>query len=228
MISPPARSFLVRISVESRAEEILAFHNEHMTEHLWPRTLEQFKELAEQGCLYEALETTGGAEEMVGLCYIAHGAEPTSPKTERAEFGGVYITDECRGCGIATALGKVAISNHFVWDPPKGRMIAHVHEYNPLPRGLLEKQLGFIRNGEETPPAEVVPASMKRNAEGKVVGHLFEFQKTTLLKFAAWIERFSGTLESKAGISNLRIALPSMTQYKADTIAALRDLGRQT
>ena len=225
MISPPLRSFLIRIADESRTEDILAFHNQHLTEHLWPRTFAEFKNLAEQGCLYEALETSGGEEKIISLCYIVHDNEPASPNTERAEFGGVYVTDDCRGCGIATALGIVAISNHFVWDPPKGRMIAHVHEHNPLPRGLLEKQLGFIRNGEEIPPAEAVPASMKRNAKGQVVGHLFEFQKTTLLKLADWIEKFSGTLESKTGKSKFRIALPSIAHYKADTISALRDLG---
>ena len=226
MTSPP-RSFLIRIADESRTEDILAFHKEHLTEHLWPRTFDEFKKLAEQGCLYEAMETTSGAEELVGLCYIAQGNEPSSSAAERAEFGGVYVTGACRGWGIATALGIVAISNHFVWDPPKGRMIAHVHEDNELPRGLLEKRLGFVRNGEEMPPASAVPVSMKRNAQGQVVGHLFEFQRATLLKFADWITSFSGSLKSKAGMSKLKIALPSMNQHKADTLTALRDLGRK-
>ena len=225
MTAPASRSFLIRIADESRTDDILAFHKQHLTEHLWPRTFAEFRELAEEGCLYEALETTSGEEKLVGLCYVKHGEEPLSAATERAEFGGVYVTAACRGWGIAQALGIVAISNHFVWDPPKGRMIAHVHEHNPLPRSLLEKQLGFVRNGEEIPPAAAVPANMKRNAQGQVVGHLFEFQRTTLLKFADWIESFSGFLDSKVGKSKLKIALPSMNQYKTDTLTALRDLG---
>ena len=38
---------------------------------------------------------------------------------------------------------------------------------------------------------------------------------------------FSGFLDSKAGKSKLKIALPSMNQYKSDTLTALRDLGRK-
>ena len=218
------RSFVIRIADETRAPNIFAFHKEYLTEHLWPRTLAEFRELATNGALYEAIETTSGAEDMVGLCYIMHGQEPTPPNAERGEFGGVYVTENCRSLGLASCLGKAAISNHFAWDPPKGRLIAHVHEDNSLPRDLLEKRLGFFRNGEESPPASAVPPSMKRNAGGQVVGHLFEFRRKTLIDFASWIETASEVIETKKG-ARIRISLPSFKEHKTSTVEALRGLG---
>lgn len=221
------RSFVIRIAAESRTEAILEFHKKHLTEHLWPRTLKQIKELANDERLYEVVEIRGAEEILVGLCYITQGQEPEPPTAERDEFGGVYTSDDCRGYGIASALGKIAISNHFAWDPPRGRLIAHVHEANELPRRVLQEQLGFVQNGQEIPPAEVVPENMKRNKDGQVVGHLFEFQRKTLLKFADWVENFSGTAEGPAGKSWLRIELPLITTYREAAVTALREQGKK-
>lgn len=219
------RSFIIRIVDESETAAILKFHGKHLTKYLWPRTIKEFESLTEQECLYEAIETTGDVEELVGICYVMPGKEIKAPFSERAEFGGIYVTDNCRDCGIGTALGKVAIANHFAWDPPKGRLIAHVHEANSLPRGLLVNQLGFVHKVEENeiPPANSVPPSIQLGRGGQVVGHLFEFQHLALLKLADWVESFSGTIEGKVGKSSLQIILPLMTRYRADAIRALRE-----
>lgn len=218
------RSFLIRIAFEGRQALILEFHRDHLTEYLWPRTLEEFTDLARKECLYEVLETTSGAEQLAGICYICHGNEPNPPHSERAEFGGIYVTTECRGLGVATALGKVAISNHFVVDPPRGPLIGHVHEANPLPRGILQNQLGFVLTGQEIPPPENAPASMARNDNGDVVADLFEFRRSTLLRFADWIEEFSGSI-GPAAASTLDIEVPTFTRFRANALEALRSLG---
>ncbi|MEK7857750.1 MAG: hypothetical protein AAB320_01295 [Elusimicrobiota bacterium] len=228
MSGTAVRSFVIRVADESRIEAILEFHKENLTKHLWPRTIKEFQSLAEQENLYEAIETSGGGEELVGICYIMPGQEIKPPYAERDEFGGVYVADNCRSCGIGTALGKTSLANHFAWDPPKGRLIAHVHEENPLPRGMLVDRLGFLHKVEENeiPPAEVVKVaapSMKRNEEGQVVGHLFELQHAALQKLADWVEGFAGTIKGKSGESRLQIALPSMTRYRSNTIKALRE-----
>lgn len=220
------RSFLIRIAEESRASAIVEFQKKYLTEYLWPRTEKEFADLAAQECLYEAIEIADGTERLVGICYIKHGQEPDAPGVERAEFGGVFVLPDCRGCGLATAMGFVAISNHFAWDPPRGRLIAHVHEFNNDPRRILEEHLGFVRKGEEIPPPEIAPRSMKRNSKGQVVGHLFEFHRRALLRFADWIEKFPGTIEGKSGKSGLRVELPLITRNKDDAVKALRELAK--
>lgn len=221
----PQRTFLIRIVPPSRVEAIHEFYKAFLTEHLWPRTLEELLDLAEKGSLYEAIETTGCPEKLVGICYIKQDKEIRAPCAERSEYGGAFVVDECRGLGLATTLGRVAISNHYAWDPPKGRLVGHVHEANVLPRNMLQQQLGFVRNtGEdEIPPAAIALKNMKRNERGEVVGHLFEFQCEKLLEYAKWLEGFSGTIEGKSGESRLRIDLPALTTYKEDALVALRE-----
>ncbi len=222
--SAQQRSFVIRIAFEDRVQLILDFHRDYLTEYLWPRTLEDFESLAKSESLFEAIETTTGKDSLVGICYVMHGNELESPHGERSEFGGVYVTEDCRGLGIATVLGIVAISNHFAWDPPIGRLVAHVHEANLLPRGMLEKQLGFVRVGQEIPPNDVAPPSMARNERGEVVGDIFEFQLPTLVRFADWIEAFVASVDGKAGTWSLDIAVPLMTRFRREGLAALRDL----
>ena len=219
------RSFILRVAVEERIAAILAFHEAHLTEHLWPRTEEEFRELAATECLLEMVELDDRAEEeLVGLVYVMTSTEPDEDARERAEFGGIYVADSCRGLGLATALGIVAISTYFVTDPPDGRMVAHVHEFNALPRGVLENHLGFHKVGAEIPPTHIAPKSMKRNGRGEVVGDLFEFEPSELAAFATWIEGFDGIVVGKAGESDLELRLPSLTKYRVATLEALRDL----
>ena len=222
------RSFTLRVVVEERASAVLDFHRDRLTEYLWPRTREDFVELALQECLYEVVETTRGVSDLVGICYVMNSTEPDDERVERSEFGGVFIDEPRRGYGIATALGIVAISNHFAWDPPRGRLIAHVHEANPDPRGMLQDQLGFLLVGEEIPPRDIAPASMARNEHGDVVGDVFQFNRVTLSRFADWIERFDGTLHGKQGPSNLDVELDLLRQSRTSAVATLRAIASKS
>ncbi len=214
----------------TRAKGVFEFHKDHIGEYIWPRTLDDFRQLAIDGCLYAAYEQPGTqpAKE-VGVCYITDGEDPSG--NPRREFGGIYVSDECRGTGVASALGTIAISNYYVWDPLRQdqreaeKLITHVHEFNDLPRRLLTTRLGFTETGDqETPPGEPT-LSMRRNANGKVVGDLLEFDKSKLLEFADWLESFSGQLIGKSSQRIAEIEVPAMRTYLRETLEALRDLG---
>ncbi len=216
--------FILRMAPEGDVPLLLDFHKRNLTEYLWPRTAADFERLAWDRCLYEVVQGKGAAPKIVAICYLMHGSEPDSSKAERDEFGGVYVIQDCRGIGLAAALGRAAISNHHVWDPPKRRLVAHVHEANQSPRNLLQDQLGFIPAGHETMPGESAPPTMARNSRGEVVGDLFEFQKPTLRDFADWIEGFTGIIQGKAGRARLSMELDSMASYRKQTLIALREL----
>ena len=51
-----ARSFVIRQVMEERVPAILDFHTRYLTEHIWPRTLDVFRDLAQKECLFEAVE----------------------------------------------------------------------------------------------------------------------------------------------------------------------------
>lgn len=192
-----------------------------MGKYLYPRELEDMEKLIESESLYEVIETASEAE-LVGVCYVIHATAPE----KRDEFGGIFIRDDVRDLGVATVLGRCAISNHLAWSPSRERMIAHVHEFNSEPRAFLQQWLGFVRNGEEVLPDEAVKPSMEKNKDGKVVGHLFEFQRKTLADFADWFQNFSGTFRGKRDEhSGLKIEL-KLFSFLDDALLALRDLSK--
>ena len=45
------RSFKIRIADEDEVTLVLDFHSQYLTEYLWPRTLEEFRKLAEDSSL---------------------------------------------------------------------------------------------------------------------------------------------------------------------------------
>jgi GNAT superfamily N-acetyltransferase len=221
---PDERSFRIRVLREECVTEALEFHKQHLTKHLWPRTLEEFKDLVASESLHEVRETTGGSERLVGICYVASGTWPETGEA-RFEFGGIFVTDDRRGRGVASALGKAALSSHFYWNSKPVSLIAHVHEFNEKPRGVLQNHLGFVHIGEEIPPADVVPEGLEKNDKGDVVGHLFEFQRKQLVKFADWLAGFSGSIEGKDGKSLLKIDLAiARDPYKTEVPDALRQI----
>ncbi len=219
------RSFVIRMAREDDTARVLQFHQEHLTPHLWPRTFAEFTKLAEDESLFQALDQTGGDETLVGLCYVMRAHEPGAVSVPRDEFGGVYVADDCRKLGLASVLGTVALSNHFVWDPPPGRLVAHVHRDNPLPRRMLETQLGFVRAGVEVTAA--APGGMERDAGGGIVGDLYEFDRRALLHFADWLESLATTMFGKDSLeSALRVELPLADRFRKEAVSALRALGR--
>jgi len=224
---PEQRHFVIDLGPSEEVDAIYDFHAGCVDDFLWPRSPSEFVKLAEDECLYRVLEVRDGRRYLVGICYVKEGRELEAPQAMRWEFGGIYISEDCRGLGIPTTLGMVAVSNHLVGDYTRNtvRMIAHVHEFNDKPRGLLDR-LGFKRVGEEIPPDEVAPKSMRRNERGEVVGHLFEFDRKALSGFADWLQSYDGTTRAKDGrVSRLEIALPLADRYRSEAVEALRQMG---
>ncbi len=191
--------FTIRLASADRASIILEFHHTHVGDYLWPRTLEEFKSMIQDECLYELVKPNRRGVELIGICYIAQGTDQES-KLSRKEFGGIFLLEKYRGgkkFGLARILGMAAICEHFIWDNSDERMIAHVHQENNLPRRLLVEDLGFKPVGQEIPPPHLVPKNMKKNEEGNVVGDLFEFQREKLKDFAIWLSEFKGWVNAE-------------------------------
>lgn len=213
----------------ARREDVAAvheFHQSQATEFIWPRTSNELNQLADEGSLLvaRANDATTQSEYIIGMCYVMEGEEPEGGR--RWEFGGVCVSDEFRGYGIGSALGVLAISSHYLYEPPqKGeRLIAHVHKDNSLPWHMLKVQLGFVQVGQETPPSEVVPPGLRRNSKGEVVGDLYEFRISTLGRFADWLETFDGRVEGRNGYLTTNLNLRFFQAYRATAIQALRQL----
>lgn len=226
---PDPRAFAIRVVEEDRAPEAVAFHKKHLTAYLLPRDLAYFAALANEGSLYEVIETTNRAERLVGICYVAAAEE--NDGSPRFEFGGIYVEDDCRGLGIATSLGNVAIGNHFAWNSrPDLRLIGHVHEKNvgrESPRNMLEQHLGFSLIGDDPLPAHLAPESMERNERGVVVGHLYAFNLEWLSKVADWLEEFDGMMIGRNGANPLDIRLALMAEHRTRAVTALRALSEK-
>lgn len=169
----------------------LEFYAAHPDHHLWPRTRGEIESFARAQALYVAHRGKGriaAASDIVGACYLKAFGPDDVPAREQ-ELGGIFVLPELQGNGIAKALTSATMA--IVVAQSEDRLtpiIAHVHELNDAPRGLLGK-LGFVRNPakDEIVPPNIAPASMRRNADGHVVGHLFEFQRERLRDLAGWV-----------------------------------------
>jgi len=93
-----------------------------------------------------------------------------------------------------------------------------------LIRIAFEGRQALILEFHRDPPPENAPASIARNDNGDVVADLFEFRRSTLLRFADWIEEFSGFI-GPADASTLDIEVPTFTRFRAEALEALRSLG---
>lgn len=222
-MSTAARSFVVRHVWEDSAERVVAFYQKHISPFIWPRTLDEINSLARNEHLFEVVEVSASQAVTVGVCYVKEGEPENGGGCW--EFGGLYVAESCRGLGIASALGISVISSHFALMLP-AKLIAHVHVENSMPRGLLQEQLGFRLTGQVQLPGDDAPKNMKRDENGFVVGDVFEFGRSRLGDFANWIESFSGELIGKSGEKVfLRFDVPSLRDYRDETVTALRSLG---
>lgn len=160
------------------------FYRSFSTEFLWPRTLEEIEQMAEDGQMFAAAEN----DDVLACCYMKpaeHGDE--------YEFGGILVHERGRERKIGSTLGRVALAVISSMATPS-EIIAHVHEENPLPRPLLER-LGFVATGHKDGPP-VAPPGMKRNAEGKVVGDVYRFEFVRFTALADWLDAFSDEVAS--------------------------------
>lgn len=150
-------------------------------EHIWPRTREQLEAYAQDNSLFGARRTDTG--QFVGLCYVKRDSD-----TEPFELGGLTVAEKYRKSGIGIMLVRFALAHVMVYDDPwstKQDIIAHVHESNDNPRGLLDLLL-FEHREKKAYPGEGFPLSMKRDANGNVVGDVFRFTPKGLQALADW------------------------------------------
>jgi ribosomal protein S18 acetylase RimI-like enzyme len=211
--------------VSSReAKDAFNFHQSISSsdEHIWPRNQEQIEQFCNDGELFGVRKASSG--EYVGLCYVH------LDKDHEWEFGGLTVLEAARGLQLGSVLTNFAlahtIANQRPWTYGQ-EIIAHVHEANQKPRNLLQR-VGFQRIDTVTVPRENAPASMKRNADGNIVGDKFQFPRKSLGQLATWFDKeFNGTLGdgvTKAifevrpgGLDNLKEALrEAMNELKPE------------
>ncbi len=146
---------------------------------IYPRTEEQVKTFIDDGSLFAAWSQG----EIIGICYAA-----LDEKEKIWEIGGLAVDPSVQGQGIGTILMAFALAHTIVYGQPflnRQSIISHVHEENDKPRRIMDK-IGF----KYTKPVELedheAPPSMKRNAEGNVIGDEFEFTPEGLKSLAEW------------------------------------------
>lgn len=150
--------------------------------HLWGRNEEYIKKLIDDGCLFGLW--IGAGKKLVALCYVALSKTKSS-----WEIGGMVVDDTLKQRKIGSILVRFALAHTIVHAEPwehDQKLIAHVHEGNEEPRRLIDK-LGFqYTKTVEIPESENPPATMKRNAVGKVVGDEFEFPPAASKALSTW------------------------------------------
>lgn len=174
----------------AEAVAAFAFYENTATEHIWPRSLDDIRRYCESGELFGIKSDDTG--EFAGLCYVV------LDEGEQAwEVGGLIVAEPFRRGGLGMFLLQIALAHTLMFQQPwanNQRIIAHVHEANKKPRGLLT-DLKFEHSRQIEIPSDVAPESMARNAEGKLIGDEFEFRKDSLIQLSGWLnEEFDGTL----------------------------------
>jgi hypothetical protein len=176
-------SFLFCHISSKDADEAFRFHLKFSdNKYIWPRTEEQIKTYSENGELFAVRNSS--SREIVGICYVTLDGN-------RWELGGLGISPAHRAFGLGRVLTRFALSRTIAANKPwfyDQTVIAHVHEYNMAPRNVL-REAGFEQNGQEIPPQDKVPASMKRNAANQVVGDVFVFPKTAVSQLIKGLEK---------------------------------------
>lgn len=162
--------------------------------HLWARSESQIRKLIKHGCLYGAW--LGEDRQLVGLCYAL-----LNEKEQTWEIGGLSVDKSVGGRGIGTILVRFALAHTIVYEQPwvyGQEVIAHVHEANEEPRGILEKS-GFEFSRLIPVPEEANPPSwMRRNAEGKIIGHEFKYPPRNVKALSDWFDQELDKLERVA------------------------------
>jgi RimJ/RimL family protein N-acetyltransferase len=184
--------FVFRQIPSSLADKAFAFHKSQANnEHIWPRTEDQIQSYAKDGELFAVLTSSG---EFVAMCYST-----LDEKENVWEIGGLTTLKEYRELHLGTLLVRFALAHTIAWYSPwesAQEIIAHVHDENPAPRNLL-KRLAFVFAKKVEVPEGIAPASMKRNAEGKVTGDEFRFPPPATENLLKWFEE-----ESKAKLAD--------------------------
>jgi GNAT superfamily N-acetyltransferase len=191
MDNPPDPFVFFQVS-SAFAREAFAFHQSvsSSNEHIWPRTEAEIERFSEQGELFGIRGASSG--EFVGLCYA-------TLEGEEWEIGGLIVSKAAQDLGLGTVLVRFALAHTIAYNRPwfyGQKIIAHVHEANADPRNIIGR-IGYKHICQIEVPAEKAPPSMKRNEEGKLIGHKFEFPQESLPALLRWFEEFDGTLRDR-------------------------------
>lgn len=204
------------------AADAFSFHQSisSSNEHIWPRTEEQIKRYAQSGELFAV--RIASTQEFIGLCYV------TLDDTNQWEVGGVTVANKVQKFHLGSVLVRFALAHTIAYQRPwhyEQKIIAHVHEDNQKPRHLLAR-IGFEFTKKVEVPGNVAPASMKRNAEGKVCGDEFEFPPEAVVGLQEWFERDpSGMLADRhtpAIFENPPGGLESIRESLREAVAEMR------
>ena len=199
--------YSIRYASSDDVEGVHAFHVANAGEYVWPRTLEELRQMVIDRSVF-VVETDGT---VVGMAY-------TRRDPPRWEFGGAFVDNAHRNNGLAGGLSRVALTAHFsAENPPLDEpLIAHVHEFNPSNIREVLGKLGFERTGRETPPPEIAPRTMKRNHDGQVVGELYTFRCIGLERLVTWL----GDADSRYAVD---VAWFDRDELRADLCGLLED-----
>jgi hypothetical protein len=170
-------------------EEAVAAHNWHgefatAKGTLLPRPYDQFFGFIQEGYVWAAYDQGDYA----GLAYCIPTLDDDGPL--KWEFGGLMVSDAEKGKQVGSTLAKLVLINTLVKEDPFRRgeqVIAHVLASNDQPRNLIEKSLGFEKEGRHEYPSEALPG-LPVNSNGKVEGDLFIFPRTALAALADWCD----------------------------------------
>ena len=157
-------------------------------DHIFPRPVESFEQLAEEGQLLYAANARG---DYLGLAYFRLDGS-------KWEIGGLMVDTREKQHGIGGALTRLTLGHVLFEENPLERgekIVAHVHAENNDPRPLIEQSLKFHHTEHIEVPTAKLPG-LKANASGLVVGDEFELTvPDTLLALATWCETWGGKLK---------------------------------
>jgi GNAT superfamily N-acetyltransferase len=210
-------SFSFELVEPSEVDQAFAFHRRvaETDEHIWPRTLDQIHAFAADGELFAVRR--GDTQEYVALCYATLDGE----HGDEWEVGGLTVDPSVQNLGIGTLLVRLTVAHTIAMNEPMkyGQIIiAHVHEANQDPRNLLVR-LGFEQYDRVCVPAHLVPATMRRNSEGDLVGDKYRLSTQGVRALSKWLdEDFAGTLS--------RYPNPVTFRLRQHTLEHLRNMIR--
>jgi Acetyltransferase (GNAT) family len=192
MASDVPVSFCFSVVPPSSSAEAYSFHRHLSSSNplIWPREEQEIERFAENGELFGVRSERG---QLVGLCYAT-----LDKRKKEWEIGGLAVSDRLGKLGVGTMLTEFALAHTLAFNQPWAngqQVVAYVHEGNNDPRKLANN-LGFEFLCRVKVSARNAPPSMKRDAEGNLVGDKFRFTVEGLHRLCRWLTEFNGTVRS--------------------------------